>query len=291
MTNDRRMSLRRRLRALLVLGRVSNLPTVWSNCLAAWLLGGGGPWGRFASLCGGATLLYTGGMFLNDAFDASFDRQYRPERPIPAGQIGARTVWSLGLVFLIVGWLLLVPLGKSAAVFGALLLAAILIYDTVHKRTALAPLLMATCRFLLYLIAASAAEHGPGGTVLWRALALAAYIVGLSYLARGESTGATSGRWSIVLLAAPMIVAVIATARIAWFVWAVLAIQGIWVLWCLRSIFMREKHYVGSAVAGLLAGIVLVDWLAISGQGQRMSAVFIGLFLLALLLQRLAPAT
>src|SRR5205807_5696756 len=122
-------------------------------------------------------------------------------------RFGARTVWSLGVVFLIVGWLLLVPLGKSAAVFGALLLAAILIYDAVHKRTALAPLLMAACRFLLYLIAASAAEHGPGGTVLWRALALAAYIVGLSYLARGESTGATSGRWSIVLLAAPMIVA------------------------------------------------------------------------------------
>ena len=30
------------LRTLLVLGRASNLPTVWSNCFAGWLLGGGG---------------------------------------------------------------------------------------------------------------------------------------------------------------------------------------------------------------------------------------------------------
>ena len=31
-----------KLRTLLILGRVSNLPTVWSDCLAAWWLGGGG---------------------------------------------------------------------------------------------------------------------------------------------------------------------------------------------------------------------------------------------------------
>ena len=71
-----------RLRALLVLGRVSNLPTVWSNCLAGWLLGGGGNSAlKFAALCAGTTCLYIGGMFLNDAFDADFDRQHRQERP------------------------------------------------------------------------------------------------------------------------------------------------------------------------------------------------------------------
>ena len=57
---DTKLSYGRRLRVLLVVGRVSNLPTVWSNSLAAWLLGGGGAWGRFGLLCAGATLLYTG---------------------------------------------------------------------------------------------------------------------------------------------------------------------------------------------------------------------------------------
>src|SRR3954452_796413 len=85
-------------RTLLVLGRVSNLPTVWSNCLAAWLLGGGGKnWDRFALVCSGATLLYIGGMYLNDAFDANFDAQHRRERPIPSGRIPLGWVWRVGI--------------------------------------------------------------------------------------------------------------------------------------------------------------------------------------------------
>src|SRR5436305_13855035 len=92
--------LTRRLRTLLVLGRASNLPTVWSNCLAGWILGHGGPLGRLAALCLGSTLLYMGGMYLNDAFDAEFDQQHRQERPIPSGAIRASFVWALGLCWL-----------------------------------------------------------------------------------------------------------------------------------------------------------------------------------------------
>ena len=74
-------NLVRQLRTLLVLGRVSNLPTVWSNCLAGWWLGGGGNFGKLPLLLFGASALYTGGMFLNDAFDAESDRQRRPSGP------------------------------------------------------------------------------------------------------------------------------------------------------------------------------------------------------------------
>ena len=80
------------LRTLLVLGRTSNLPTVWSNCLAAWWLGGGVQLGALAGVLLGTTLLYLGGMYLNDAFDAGFDAQYRRERPIPSGAISAGQV-------------------------------------------------------------------------------------------------------------------------------------------------------------------------------------------------------
>src|SRR6266478_3370591 len=88
------------LRALLVLGRVSNLPTVWSNCLAGWLLAGGENRGSLPFLMAGATCLYIAGMFLNDAFDADFDRQHRKERPIPSGALPARTVWITWFVLL-----------------------------------------------------------------------------------------------------------------------------------------------------------------------------------------------
>jgi 4-hydroxybenzoate polyprenyltransferase len=75
----------RQLRALLALGRVSHLPTVWSNCLAGWWLGGHGNFSKLPLLFLGVSALYTGGMFLNDAFDADFDRSAaRNGRSLPA---------------------------------------------------------------------------------------------------------------------------------------------------------------------------------------------------------------
>jgi hypothetical protein len=277
------------MRALLVLARVSNLPTVWSNCLAAWLLGGGSRWDQFALICLGATLLYTGGMFLNDAVDQGFDRHYRPERPIVSGQIGSRTVWGMSIVWLASGWATCLPLGRTPALFASFLLVAIVLYDVVHKRTKFAPLLMASCRFLLYVVAASASADGANPPLLWRAAALAAYIVGLSYLARGESTGASLVRWTLVLLFVPATIAVAHTGTGKGTLLPVLAVQSVWTLWCLSGGGPGLLSSIPKGVAGLLAGIVLVDWLAVAGQG--IAPAFIGLFLLALVLQRVAPAT
>ena len=78
-------TLASRLRTLLILGRVSNLPTVWSNCLAGWWLAGAGSAGKLPLLLLGISAQYIGGMYLNDAFDADFDRQRRAARPIPSG--------------------------------------------------------------------------------------------------------------------------------------------------------------------------------------------------------------
>jgi len=261
------------MRTLLVLARVSNLPTVWSNCLAAWLLAGGRSWAAFGLLCAGMTLLYTGGMFLNDAVDQAFDRRYRPERPIVAGKISARTVWVLSWLWLSAGWLLCLWLGKWPAIFGSILVTAIVSYDVVHKRTVLAPLLMASCRFLVYVVAASAANEQVISRVITPAVALAVYIVGLSYLARGESSGTGSVRWTVVLVFAPALAAFARPDQFG-------------VIWPGQA---PRRQIMPRGVAGLLAGIVLVDMLAAAGHGY--SAVFPGLFVLAILLQRLAPAT
>ena len=115
------------IRTLLVLGRVSNLPTVWSNCLAGWWLGGGGHYWKLPFLLLGVSLLYTGGAFLNDAFDEEFDRQRRAERPIPTGRISASRVWRLGFGQLALGIVLLFFCGKVAAVAAVLLALSILL--------------------------------------------------------------------------------------------------------------------------------------------------------------------
>src|ERR1019366_5889243 len=131
-----------RLRTLLILGRVSNLPTVWSNCLAGWWLSGGENVWKLPLLFLGASFLYVGGMFLNDAFDVEFDRQRRSSRPIPSGKISENAVWNFGWAWLALGILCLVFLGKIAGAHAVMLAACIVIYDATHKAVNASPWLM-----------------------------------------------------------------------------------------------------------------------------------------------------
>src|SRR5256885_14823895 len=79
------------------LGRVSNLPTVWTNALTGALLAGPDFDARAGALLAVAfSLFYVGGMFLNDAFDRNIDAVERPERPIPRGLVSAHEVFVAG---------------------------------------------------------------------------------------------------------------------------------------------------------------------------------------------------
>ena len=59
----------------------------------------------------GLSLFYVAGMYLNDAFDAGYDRQHRPGRPIPSGAVAASTVFGVGALLLGAGLVLLLVLG------------------------------------------------------------------------------------------------------------------------------------------------------------------------------------
>jgi 4-hydroxybenzoate polyprenyltransferase len=279
-------------RALLILGRVSNLPTVWSNCLAGWWLGGAEDARKLPLLFSGATLLYIGGMFLNDACDVDFDREFRRQRPIPSGEISANAVWLLGGVWVISGCLLLFAAGPTTGCFGLALGSAILLYDAFHKRIAWAPVLMASCRFLLYLVAASVGEHGVTGWAWWCGVALAFYVGGLSCFARKESVAGGVPAWPVALLPAPMILAFFMNVDEARHSALLLcAVLGLWIVRSLRYTLWDPAPNVGRTIAGLLAGIVFVDWVAIADAPRALSAVILALFLLALGAQRFVPAT
>lgn len=168
----------------LQLARISNLPTVWTNTLAAWLLSGGFMTDlRLFWITLGASLLYTGGMILNDAADIAFDRQHRPERPIPSGKIALRWAWRVGLIFLLCGAGMMVGRGGADTAVTVTLALTILAYDLYHKPWSGSVLLMGACRTLLYLAAASPLIENPWtGPALLPGLALGAYIVGLASL-------------------------------------------------------------------------------------------------------------
>lgn len=200
------------LKTILALARISSLPTVWSNCLAGWWLGGGRHIDDLPFIFAGATFLYMGGSFLKDAFDVDFDRQYRPERPIPSGTFSQNTVYRVGLTFLTIGALVLVWPGHFTSALGLLLVFVIVVHNTTHRLIPVAPLLKGICRLLLYLLGASVAARGIGGWVIWCGLALALYTAGVGYLASSSLNSPPSRRWPILLLAGPIALSLVMNA-------------------------------------------------------------------------------
>ena len=282
------------LRTLLVLGRVSNLPTVWSNCLAGWWLSGGGNLWKLPLLLAGTSALYTGGMFLNDAFDADFDRQRRTSRPIPSGAISPDTVWVFGFAWLALGILCLLFLGKVASVLAVLLAACILIYNAAHKFITASPWLMGLCRFWVYVIAGTAGVDGLNGWPIWCGAALAFYVVGLSYVAKRESFRGPVPYWPLLFLATPVAFAMLMnTGEPRKPAMLVSVILILWIARCVRTVFQAGEKNVGRIVSGLLAGIVLVDWLAVAPQISHTTSgiVFLALFGVTKLLQEFVAAT
>ena len=143
-----------RLRGALALCRVSNLPTVWMNVLAAMVLSSAGfSAGDFLLLAVSLSAFYCGGMGLTDLFDRETDAVRQPFRPIPAGRITPSQARAVtGACFSVGAGLLLAAPWPSAVVPGAVLLALIYFYDRLHKRHPSSALLMAGCRTMVFVV-------------------------------------------------------------------------------------------------------------------------------------------
>ena len=276
---------------ILKLGRVSNLPTVWTNALAGAVLAGGTPGveGLLAALA--LSLFYTGGMWLNDAFDAEIDAAERANRPIPMGEIGRGTVFAVGWA-LLGGGVIVAALAAPATLLAALGLALfVVLYDWLHKRTVLGPVLMGMTRFLSYLVGALAV-----GTVttevLIGGLGLFAWVVGLTYAAKQEAYDRLDRVWPLGLLALPLLYGLglafgpFAAVLPLWF--SLVAVTA----FAIHRLLRRNPGDVPRAVVTLIAGIALYDAVLIAATGATVLAVVavIG-FLATLALQRLVSGT
>lgn len=291
-----------RLRTYLQLGRVSNLPTVWSNALAGMILAGGAPSvDLIVPLWGGLTLFYTGGMFLNDAFDAGFDREHNPERPIPSGRVSELEVYMAGFAQIIVGLALVTLPTRSLGgppqlwplVGGTVLAALIVYYDWRHKRDPLAPLVMGGCRAATYFIAAALAGAPFAPPVWWGIAVMLGYLIGLTYAAKQENLNTIGRMWPLLFLAAPFLFA--APTLLAVPVSAPFYILfAVWAVYALSFLIVPSRRKVPRAVVSLIAGISLLDALLIAGTGVGnipWAIAAIGSFALTLVLQRWISGT
>ena len=278
------------------LGRVSNLPTVWSNSLAGLVLAGGTAATIGIELGLGLmvimSLFYIGGMYLNDAFDQHIDAVERPERPIPSGQVRASTVYICGCGMLLVGVVSLFCWDWLAGLAGVALAGAITYYDWRHKSDPLGPAWMGLCRMLVYLAAALLVSTQPPAILYFGALALFCYLIGLTYIAKQENLGQVANLWPLLFLAVPAAAAVGMAANDVGLVLVLAAIFVLWIINALRYLWRRQLGDIPRAVVSLIAGMSLLDAILIAHMGALPLAwTAVGCFILTLAFQRFIPGT
>lgn len=190
--------------------------TVIAQVAAGFLLISGSvePMSRmlFAVLAGVA--LYWAGMILNDVCDYAEDLQERPSRPLPASLISMRSAKLAGFGCMLAGVVLatisgFLPAGEYSRTFAPLIVSVtiaicVLLYNGVLKGTLLAPAMMGNCRALCLLLGAAPLVLVDGGNlttpeswfephVLGFAIGTGIYIMGITLISQGETTGGQRG--------------------------------------------------------------------------------------------------
>jgi len=304
------------------MARGANLPTVWSNVIAAWAINAGaGPslrwmpeWTDMAFfhfptlgwLLIGGSLVYAGGCFLNDVFDHSFDQEHRPERPLPSGKLSLSQGWALALLQLSAGTSALILGAGCAWKWTAALLLCLLVYNWVHKKTTWGIVLMGGCRTLLWITAGTAAAGmSPAPLLYVWAVVVGMYVVGISWFARNESKSKkaeSKESWTaripvLLLMGMPMI-------ALGYLVlWnnldpirtflanlAGLLAGGV-VFFAILKMREKEDRVIGDGVSRLLAGICAVDATALSFHAPLLVGPCILLGAIAHILQKRFAAT
>jgi len=282
------------------LGRISNLPTVWTNVLVGALLAGGSLTDPHLPLLMLAlSLFYVGGMFLNDAFDREFDARHRPERPIPSGQVSARQVFVIGFGLLAIGMVGVAGASRGpdgipewrALASSAALAVAIVVYDAHHKGNRLSPLVMGLCRVFVYLTAAFSLAMVLPTAVVLAAIALLCHLIGLTYIAKQEHLNRIGNLWPLGFLAVPVLYGS-ALAVSAPIVWLPLALYAGVLVFALNLLQRRARGDVPRAVVTLIAGMSVLDAVVLAGAGLVLpAALAVIAFMLTLALQRWVPGT
>jgi len=298
------------LRPWLILSRGSNLPTVWSSTMAGWLLGAywsskanvllfGVPYGPSTEVAWwplpwlllAVSAIYVGGMILNDVFDAAWDAQHRPTRPIPSGQVSADTAYLVGFSLLLAGAVGAVairilyarsfPLGSDernnnyageVVLVAGLLVAAVLVYNRWHKGVVWAPVVMGLCRALLPILGLVVAGVSldslgwPGRLfVLLCSFTLWLLTFTLTWVARHEATDSNPPAWTswvIYLVPYPAVLVLYGLSMGSIFVLPICLLYMAWI-W-----FSDRRHPLPAGVPGRvsdrLAAFPILDYLILS---------------------------
>lgn len=271
--------------------RPPNLVTASADVLAGFAAGGLAAPQKLPWLLLATTVLYAGGVVLNDVFDARLDALERPERPIPSGHVTRRAAGVFGGVLLAGGVAAALIASLFSGAVAALIAACALLYNGWGKhRPVTGAVNMGVCRGLNLLLGLSAAPELFAHR--W-ALALIplAYVAAITVVSRGEVRGGarSSGLAALALVGAVTAVLLAMAPLQSWmllpfltlFAWRVL--PPFW-----QAVRRPEPGVVQAAVrAGVLGLIPLDATIAAAYAGLVFGLAVLALLALAAALARL----
>lgn len=140
-------------------------------------------------LCISTIGLYSGGIIMNDVFDAKLDAVERPERPIPSGLISKNAATIFGGICFFIGIFTAGLLGRNAQYLAVAIMICCLIYNRFLKHSAIfGPINMGLCRGLNLLLGVCII---PDQVERYWYLAIVpiVYIAAITMISRGEVHG------------------------------------------------------------------------------------------------------
>lgn len=188
------------IRTYLEICRVSNIPTVWTNVLAGVVLTGADISAvHYLVIALSMSLFYSAGMSFNDICDLETDIVRRPSRPLPSGRISLKGAYAFTMFMFAAGLGLLVFVPYPRAVFAALiLLGLIVLYDKFHTEHPFSVLLMAGCRFMVFVISSVAVSGEVLSIPLLTGAVQFVYTLAISITARYEKGREQKGATSVI---------------------------------------------------------------------------------------------
>ncbi|QQL45076.1 UbiA family prenyltransferase [Sulfuriroseicoccus oceanibius] len=309
------------LRDLAHSSRLPNIPTVWSNVITGYLFGiafctaqTGSlaqllphfSWGIIALLLATGTLLYICGTFMNDGVDVEWDKQHRPERAVPSGRIPAGTMINLALVFGLGALATAFLLGKFSLILAVAIIAAILLYTAIHKRTAWGAVAMGICRALLFPMAALCGHRYLGAEInqlihvsIAAGVGMMIFIGAITWFARHETSNdpPRTHYWlKTVVFTIPFLIPVIAIPILVpdapfWNSTTALICGVVGILWICIAMEQGKRQGTGKFVSSALAGIPLLDAMWMPNHQPLLLIIPFALFVLSLALQKVTSAT
>ena len=167
--------------------RLPNIFTAISNVCAGAVIANGGifPIPDIFFVIIASAFLYGGGIAINDYSDRDFDREFRPERPIPSGSISEKEALLIGGSLLIIGIISGFIISKNAGILAVSIAVCALLYDSFLKKWFLPGIIgMGLCRSLNWTLGL---ETGKGiMDFISIPIAIFFYIVILTYISRYE---------------------------------------------------------------------------------------------------------